>query len=327
MVYWNPNDVENAIIGGAIIALSSSLHLLYYGRVTGLSGMFFSVTTYDKTGGFHWKMSFLGGLITIPFILFILYGETIRIGDKVFRLFDSDYSTLMNLNIIGWFLGGFLVGFGTKMGNGCTSGHGVCGVPRFSKRSIAATCTFMATGNGMATLRYYYPFLTEGKSFGDTYQEIFRIIALTLVVVIIIFSIVKALINFELELVHEFIFGLIFGLGLVISGMCRISKVRGFLTLNEHWDPTLAFVMASAVAINLLTFRLIMKREAPKNAEVFSIPTKNVNPDLRLLFGSAIFGIGWGISGLCPGPGIVNMFVLTHAVFWVISMAIGQIAF
>lgn len=65
-----------------------------------------------------------------------------------------------------WILGGILVGLGTKMANGCTSGHGVCGLPRFAPRSIVATMTFMAAGFAFATLRYYYPFLTNGSSFG-----------------------------------------------------------------------------------------------------------------------------------------------------------------
>lgn len=233
----------------------------------------------------------------------------------------------MNLSIAGWFLGGFLVGVGTKMGNGCTSGHGVCGIPRLSIRSIIATCTFMATGIAMATLRYYVPFFHNGKYFGDTYYNAYHWVFLGVFIVLMLGFVGLLVANFQMEWVHNYLFGFIFGFGLVLSGMCRISKIQSFLVMNENWDPTLMFVMASAVAINLVTFHFILNKDTPLKSDKFSVPNRNAKPDLRLFLGAAIFGCGWGMSGLCPGPGLVNMFHLTHALFWVISLAIGQISY
>jgi uncharacterized protein len=81
-------------------------------------------------------------------------------------MFDDNEDINAKQNVAAWIIGGILVGWGTKMANGCTSGHGVCGLPRFAPRSIIATMTFMAAGFALATLRYYYPFLTSGPSFG-----------------------------------------------------------------------------------------------------------------------------------------------------------------
>ena len=112
------------------------------------------------------------------------------------------------------------------MANGCTSGHGVCGIPRFAPRSIVATMTFMASGFALATLRYYNPFLTSGPSFGSNYPIVWRWVALGVLVTLnlVAFYIIASIGKFK-EMLMNYIFGLLFGLGLVISGMCRISKI------------------------------------------------------------------------------------------------------
>jgi len=113
------------------------------------------------------------------------------------------------------------------MGNGCTSGHGVCGIPRFAPRSIVATMTFMATGFALATLRYYVPFLTGGPSFGLKYEQVWRWVALAILILLdlIVLYLIATRANKRLELLISYILGNIFGLGLVIAGMCRISKI------------------------------------------------------------------------------------------------------
>ena len=98
-------------------------------------------------------------MLFFPVLLHFIFGAYIQVNDSlVIKLFDPDLYASLNLNRYGWLLGGFLVGFGTKMGNGCTSGHGVCGIPRLSIRSIIATITFMVFGCAMATFRYNFPF-------------------------------------------------------------------------------------------------------------------------------------------------------------------------
>lgn len=103
-----------------------------------------------------------------------------------------------------------------------------------------------------------------------------------------------------------FIAGLVFGTGLVISGMTSPDKVLGFLDVFGSWDPSLAFVMGGAVATAAPLFALAKRRARPVAAPAFDDPAKKP-VDGRLLGGAALFGIGWGIAGICPGPGIVNL--------------------
>lgn len=115
---------------------------------------------------------------------------------------------------------------------------------------------------------------------------------------------------------------------MLISGMTRISKILNFLIIDsEVWDPTLAFVMFSAVAINVVSFNFIMKRHLPVYGVKFAIPPRKGKVDLKLILGAAIFGIGWGFAGLCPGPGIIDFFTMTHCLFWMISLIVGMYTF
>ncbi|CDW73492.1 UNKNOWN [Stylonychia lemnae] len=333
MVYWNSQEVVQAVIGGALIALSTTLNLLLFGRITGISGILSSVTKYDTSQGFYWKYCFILGLLTIPKILQVIFGSYIDLGDGYyFPMFDSNELAMKQTHIAAWFIGGFLVGVGVRMGNGCTSGHGVCGIPRLATRSIVATCTFMITGFALASLKYHEPFLSNGETFGDTYYEVWRWLTLAILILGHIYGgfvlISKDEKHIRLECIWSYVFGLLFGLGLLISGMCRISKILNFLIIDSVvWDPTLIFVMGSAVAINVVTFYFIQKRKYPIYGEKFSIPPRKGKVDLRLVCGAAIFGIGWGFAGLCPGPGLVNFFHETHGLFWVLSLFIGMFTF
>ncbi len=101
------------------------------------------------------------------------------------------------------------------------------------------------------------------------------------------------------------LFGVLFAVGLSISGMVNPDKVIGFLDIFGNWDYSLAFVMGGAVGVNLVLFPLILKKK-PILSELFHLPTKS-DLESNLIVGSAIFGVGWGVAGVCPGPGIVNL--------------------
>lgn len=103
----------------------------------------------------------------------------------------------------------------------------------------------------------------------------------------------------------NFLAGLIFGLGLLISGMANPAKVQNFLDLAGTFDPSLIFVMAGAVVVTFIGYRLVL-RERPILADRFYLPAASII-DGRLILGAALFGIGWGLSGFCPGPAIVSL--------------------
>lgn len=117
--------------------------------------------------------------------------------------------------------------------------------------------------------------------------------------------------------------GLVFGVGLAASGMTDTAKVLGFLDITGNWVPDLAFVMGGAVLVTLLTFPLVLKRAKPLLAEQFHIPTITLI-DARLLGGAAVFGIGWGIYGYCPGPALSALVYLQPNTFiFVGAMLVG----
>jgi len=118
--------------------------------------------------------------------------------------------------------------------------------------------------------------------------------------------------------------GLVFGVGLAVSGMTDTAKVLGFLDVSGNWVPDLAFVMGGAVCVTLLAFPLVLRRGKPLLSASFSLPV-NKAIDSRLLGGAAIFGIGWGIYGYCPGPALSALLYLDWktAVF-VAAMLLGM---
>lgn len=100
--------------------------------------------------------------------------------------------------------------------------------------------------------------------------------------------------------------GLIFGVGMAVSGMTNTARVRSFLDIFGAWDPTLAFVMGAGLVVTIIGYRLVFRRAAPLFADAFSLPTRT-DIDARLLVGAAIFGIGWGLVGYCPGPALAGL--------------------
>ena len=121
--------------------------------------------------------------------------------------------------------------------------------------------------------------------------------------------------------------GLVFGLGLIISGMANPAKVLGFLDLAGAWDPSLALVMAGAIAVGLLSFGLAKGRTRSLLGAEMKLPTAR-HIDRRLVGGSLLFGIGWGVAGFCPGPALVALGMgQVKAVVFVAAMLAGMALF
>ncbi len=120
--------------------------------------------------------------------------------------------------------------------------------------------------------------------------------------------------------------GFVFGLGLVISGMSNPAKVIGFLNVAGPWDPTLLLVMGGALAVTIPGFRLLKSRARPLFADRFEWPTRK-DLDVRLVAGAALFGLGWGIAGFCPGPAITALATARlDVVLFVAAMIAGAVA-
>jgi uncharacterized membrane protein YedE/YeeE len=132
-----------------------------------------------------------------------------------------------------------------------------------------------------------------------------------------------------MAIVFQFAIGLIFGLGLLISGMSDPAKVLNFLDLagigSGTWDPSLAFVMAGAIAVTFVGYGWVLRRPQPFFGEKFHLPTRQ-ELDLRIMTGPAIFGLGWGLAGFCPGPALTALgFGSSAAVIFVAAMMVGML--
>ncbi len=120
--------------------------------------------------------------------------------------------------------------------------------------------------------------------------------------------------------------GLIFGVGLTVSGMVNPGKIINFLDLAGAFDATLIFVMGGAVIVATIGYYFVLKQKRPLFADRFHLPTVS-DIDLRLIGGSALFGIGWGLSGFCPGPAIASLaFGHRESLILIVTMAIGALA-
>lgn len=130
----------------------------------------------------------------------------------------------------------------------------------------------------------------------------------------------------RLKLLAIFATGFLFAIGLGVSGMTKPENVVGFLDVTGDWKPALAFVMGGAILVHLIAYRLVPRMKSPVLEGRFGIPTRR-DVDPRLLGGAALFGMGWGLGGFCPGPGIVSLSAGSgQALTFVLAMIVGMVA-
>ena len=129
-----------------------------------------------------------------------------------------------------------------------------------------------------------------------------------------------------MSLVFSLLAGVIFGAGLTLSDMVNPARVLNFLDVTGGWDPTLIFVMAGGLAVTTLGYKFIFRRSSPLVDEKFHLPTQR-QIDLPLVGGAALFGVGWGLAGICPGPALADLVTLDPKVLvFVAAMLVGMIA-
>ena len=359
------NKFIPSVIGGILISISTSINLLFKGRITGMSGILFNLV---KLSDFYWRYIFVLGMIWVSSGLKVFYGNKLN-------LFDDPVKSLDDLSLVGYLVTGFLVGLGTKLSNGCTSGHGVCGLPRFSIRSIVSVLIFCFFGILTATLNSRFKivynlenffnlkkfnFVTQKQKiqddnvcnldtkkiielepdrnmclvtilkdtrnlfFSDNFQIKVFYISSAIIILTYLYDTfyIKKTFDFEISIISS----ILFAAGLIVSGMTKRSKVLGFLTWDKNFDPSLIFVLCSAVGLNSIFFNLVFNLDQkPIFADKMHIPTK-INLDYKLIGGSAIFGVGWGICGVCPGPAIVtSLLYFPNIICFLVLFFVGQL--
>ncbi|GAA0720219.1 YeeE/YedE family protein [Dokdonella soli] len=264
-------------VGGVLIGMAAALLLWLNGRIAGISGIVNAVTGAASSDR-GWRVAFLLGLMLA--------------GGGTMRWFAVGEPHRQGYPVILLVVGGLLVGFGTRMGSGCTSGHGVCGLGRLSLRSLARGADL------------------HGRRDGDGVRD----------------APLAGMVGMNARWFAALFSGALFGVGLAISGMTDPRVVQGFLDIFGQFDPTLILVLGAAVGVTVIAFRWILRLPKPRFAPGFELPaTQRI--DRRLIVGAGIFGIGWGLVGYCPGPALVGLAGGVHEVLWFVpAMLVGAVA-
>ena len=325
------SDYFLALTGGLLISLATSINLLVKGRLTGISGILFSVVSFDRDT-LNWKLPFI-----LAFIFFGALARFLMSFEHQFQFFTAPVDLVHGLSKFGFLFGGLCVGFGTKLANGCTSGHGVCGLPRFAIRSWIAVPTFLFTAAIIANLKTKFGLFSDREHLENIYivpsifehSSVHWLIMGASLTLFFFYSYDKyrhhnhkALENIAIGAV----IGMIFAVGLIVSGMVNRYKILNFLVYSDKWDPSMLVVLMTAVGLNVLTFNFIMSIGSPILAKTWEF-TPSSKIDWRLVVGSAFFGIGWGITGLCPGPSVLLLQFGTVKItgFYFIGVVVGQL--
>lgn len=307
----------HSLLGGCILGASVYSALVLQGVRLGCSGFFHScfreLVNGGKKGITEWKWAMVAGFVTSGAVLRFFDGNlTKALGITIF-----DKAPLLGGDLYKIVIAGVLVGLGTRLANGCTSGHMLSGLSRLSKRSFVATGVFfptaVITANYLDTIPKYAG-TAAIQSMSTTLPSPLTAISLTLIPYLLYAHVIPALgVSSKLKsIMASFLMSFHFGIGLALAGMTQTSKVLSFFKFpgisNNHgaWDPSLMMVVVGGLLPNLVLWQVQAKKlKAAKFGGPIDVSTSN-KIDTRLVLGSLLFGIGWGFSGICPGPAMTN---------------------
>lgn len=322
-------NIPGGLLGGLIVGSSTSLFMLLSGQITGISGI--AEGTFLPNGQ-DWNWSYILGLLAS--------------GAVLAQANPGAFEVVYPLSSTTLVVAGLLTGAGTRMSGGCTSGHGLCGLGRRSPRSLAAVLTFMASGAVTAFISRspkVLPYLTTSVNpfFSADMDNALMVIvpsAIVLAGAVLLnryrVHLAKCAADPKAEECYvpptpssssslamhaaSFLSSFMFGMGLGVSGMCSAERVLRFLDFAgpSGWDPTLMGVMGGGVAVTFSAFHYFKNNNVltTLNSNVdlgkklnMGLVQANLKVDWRLICGSALFGMGWGLGGMCPGPAIVSL--------------------
>lgn len=433
-----------SLAGGILMGMSVAAYAGLLGRITGMSGAIGNLITdatnlvkgvgcfiKSKIKGCEsgcsfktqrtWKdvamsIAYIAGLIVAGGILRLIAISKIIEPFNGYSLASITWAPTPPMPIhpiLLFVIAGFLVGFGTYIGSGCTSGHMLCGLARLSPRSIVATMVFcvmaLVTSKGLDTQswinKYFEPvqpsYFPEELGISvhipslETGIFLLCIVIAMMLVFIVLVALSAALKKLSinesqvmnsstsqiklqvddpidskedkeeeeavvksdsketarqepekqtiiqmamsiLQIVITFVCALSFGIGLALSGMTLPQHVLGFFDFSPNWDPSLVMVIVGAVLPNLIFFQSVilpltrkqyspLAQESKNKFGKFFLPSSWSGVTARLIVGEALFGVGWGLTGICPGPAMVSIFTGFEVLYFLLGQFVGRI--
>jgi len=304
-----------------LIQFATTSYLLTEGKTVGFSSILFNVVRHTTLQNFS---------IVIGLILSALF--TINSIPAFIPTFDE--STPISL----YLLAGALTGFGTKFGCGCTSGHMINGLSRFRIRSVVATAIFsviamittsMADLGSSCGAHHCYEYDPGFPLFNKTKSQLVTILTLGFINSYIVLPYLTSRMSSKLpkliSLANGVNTGVLFGLGLIISGMAQPSKTLGFLSVfnMRKFDPSLALIIVFTILPNAIIWNTwVLPRGVAISSKVFDVSNAN-GISKSFILGNVLFGLGWGILGVCPGPGILGVvFNGYNGIMWLVSFLV-----
>jgi hypothetical protein len=294
-------DIAIPFVGGLLIALVFTLNFLLKGRITSVTQIIGKVVRWEKDN-LRWTTSFLAGLIVLPVVAYDIFGFGEMDGVTVF---DPVNVFVHGLNVWGWMLAGFLIGFGSRV----AGEHGdpfIC-LYRFSQSRLWTTIFVFVGAIAMATVRYNNEFW-DNTVWEDASEHMNIYIFGNLFGLFGLFVVGWNLwrnqigIIGTIDILLSFALGALLALGFLVAGFCRRSVVLGFLTLDGNWDPSILVALITAVGLSFIAYRVIKKKSHPTLALAFDDQDEKEEwdwwKDWRRPFGGLIFGAGWGLGGL-----------------------------
>ena len=253
----------------------------------------------------HLARTFAVGMIICPTVLSYIFSNGFKVGDR-YVTFESNFTPL-NVNLIGWIVGGLAVGFGYKLAHGDTSAHVFVGIPHLSRKSILSAIFFF--GTAILTSTFLHQFFDSSSTNFLLSDKAERIISYFLFLgILIAYGVFCVLDLGSYNLIEHVItlgLGVLFGMGLLTSGMCNTAYVQNYLTISKNYYLIVPMSMAICAGINFFVFRIFgAKNSMVGDPAAFHVGSFTVNNAI----GSALFGFGYGLTYLCPGPALILVF-------------------
>ncbi|KAF2785866.1 YeeE/YedE family integral membrane protein [Melanomma pulvis-pyrius CBS 109.77] len=325
-------------IGALLLHQATSVLLFQNGTVLGASGYMRRLFSTPTRG----TLAFFVGMAASILPLKLFLPELVTVYPPVPSTLQA---ALVTVGV------GALVGWGTKVSKGCTSGHMLCGLSRLSTWSAVAVATFFPVA--IITHHLAHPTLLTEVCASDLpcYTPTYPSRATTISLVILAAATMLACQAFPLIIAKatatedktspdsltsqasQLSAGLEFGLGLHVTQMASPSKVLGFLSFPnfEVWDPSMALVILFGILPSIIEIQMRGLSKPPLFKERFELPKKTIKDvDWKFVLGAAVFGIGWGLTGTCPGPAVLRTFaqpswgLLWMSGFWLGGQAVGE---